>query len=113
LSRRALLSCVSRCRDRPRLHSFPTRRSSDLPSSPATLKVSKRTRCLPGSWHNFTRKCRRRARSWSTAICPSGTCCSRRCAKRQRSEEHTSELQSRENLVCRLLLEKKKQIRTL
>src|SRR5690606_40310296 len=27
---------------------------------------------------------------------------------RPRSEEHTSELQSRENLVCRLLLEKKK-----
>src|SRR6266700_6115029 len=27
---------------------------------------------------------------------------------RTRSEEHTSELQSRENLVCRLLLEKKK-----
>src|SRR5690606_39526942 len=26
--------------------------------------------------------------------------------ERQRSEEHTSELQSRENLVCRLLLEK-------
>src|SRR5690606_41000964 len=29
--------------------------------------------------------------------------------KGTRSEEHTSELQSRENLVCRLLLEKKKQ----
>src|SRR5690606_41705239 len=28
-----------------------------------------------------------------------------------RSEEHTSELQSRENLVCRLLLEKKKKNR--
>src|SRR5690606_3377460 len=28
--------------------------------------------------------------------------------KADRSEEHTSELQSRENLVCRLLLEKKK-----
>src|SRR6266511_5623404 len=28
----------------------------------------------------------------------------------RRSEEHTSELQSRENLVCRLLLEKKKKI---
>src|SRR5690606_41795800 len=28
-----------------------------------------------------------------------------------RSEEHTSELQSRENLVCRLLLEKKKKIK--
>src|SRR5690606_40485141 len=29
-------------------------------------------------------------------------------AYHERSEEHTSELQSRENLVCRLLLEKKK-----
>src|SRR5690606_39298151 len=29
-----------------------------------------------------------------------------------RSEEHTSELQSRENLVCRLLLEKKKKNKT-
>src|SRR5256886_9175648 len=28
----------------------------------------------------------------------------------QRSEEHTSELQSQSNLVCRLLLEKKKQV---
>src|SRR5690606_42125590 len=28
-------------------------------------------------------------------------------ARQNRSEEHTSELQSRENLVCRLLLEKK------
>src|SRR5690606_39594064 len=31
-----------------------------------------------------------------------------RSRPRVRSEEHTSELQSRENLVCRLLLEKKK-----
>src|SRR5690606_39307911 len=30
------------------------------------------------------------------------------CPESTRSEEHTSELQSRENLVCRLLLEKKK-----
>src|SRR3712207_8355153 len=30
----------------------------------------------------------------------------------QRSEEHTSELQSRQYLVCRLLLEKKKKIKT-
>src|SRR2546421_5275539 len=30
--------------------------------------------------------------------------------ERQRSEEHTSELQSRSDLVCRLLLEKKKQL---
>src|SRR5438874_7646816 len=30
------------------------------------------------------------------------------CEERDRSEEHTSELQSRRDLVCRLLLEKKK-----
>src|SRR5260370_14355200 len=33
-------------------------------------------------------------------------------ADRLRSEEHTSELQSHLNLVCRLLLEKKKTLRT-
>src|SRR2546427_8774565 len=32
---------------------------------------------------------------------------SRRSADRVRSEEHTSELQSQSNIVCRLLLEKK------
>src|SRR2546430_7947164 len=32
----------------------------------------------------------------------------RRAARDVRSEEHTSELQSQSNLVCRLLLEKKK-----
>src|SRR5688572_32541671 len=32
----------------------------------------------------------------------------RRDLQRRRSEEHTSELQSQSNLVCRLLLEKKK-----
>src|SRR2546430_11970146 len=46
----------------------------------------------------------------STCACsPSGT--GRRtylCRSRYRSEEHTSELQSQSNLVCRLLLEKKK-----
>src|SRR5690606_40070001 len=38
--------------------------------------------------------------------------CARPSRKASRSEEHTSELQSRENLVCRLLLEKKKQKKT-
>src|SRR2546421_6268712 len=32
-----------------------------------------------------------------------------RCLRARRSEEHTSELQSRSDLVCRLLLEKKKE----
>src|SRR3954467_11432647 len=35
------------------------------------------------------------------------------CQKCARSEEHTSELQSHDNLVCRLLLEKKIQTRPL
>src|SRR2546430_5194741 len=37
----------------------------------------------------------------------------RRSSRRPRSEEHTSELQSQSNLVCRLLLEKKKKNTTL
>src|SRR5687768_18181014 len=49
-------------------------------------------------------------RTWSSAAgCSSGrrvTCHTN--ASRTRSEEHTSELQSRLHLVCRLLLEKKK-----
>src|SRR5690606_40148118 len=71
------------------LHSFPTRRSSDL------------TRC--------TSECCAQTAGWSTRTryLRCGRCA--RPASRWRSEEHTSELQSRENLVCRLLLEKKKQ----
>src|SRR5258708_10853544 len=42
--------------------------------------------------------------SWADWICPT------HCIEpAQRSEEHTSELQSPDHLVCRLLLEKKKQ----
>src|SRR2546425_6179657 len=49
----------------------------------------------------------RRSASATACACPSSrrrTTCSPRC----RSEEHTSELQSLAYLVCRLLLEKKK-----
>src|SRR5438132_8235032 len=47
---------------------------------------------------------------------PSGPAPSAHCAARQssrRSEEHTSELQSHSDLVCRLLLEKKKQTKKI
>src|SRR2546430_11358775 len=37
----------------------------------------------------------------------------RRACRSRRSEEHTSELQSQSNLVCRLLLEKKKKAKGL
>src|SRR5699024_12321532 len=67
------------------LHSFPTRRSSDL------------QRLRPhGRRH---RRHRRRARRLRERLHPQ---------QPRRSEEHTSELQSRFDLVCRLLLEKKK-----
>src|SRR2546430_13651893 len=42
-------------------------------------------------------------------VAPAGTTISYHCyCHPERSEEHTSELQSQSNLVCRLLLEKKK-----
>src|SRR5690606_41797360 len=52
------------------------------------------------------------AREWSTSTSSRRIFRQRRSSSwsRTRSEEHTSELQSRENLVCRLLLEKKKTI---
>src|SRR5690625_6338272 len=45
-------------------------------------------------------------------IIPSATCANSNAAE-PRSEEHTSELQSRGHLVCRLLLEKKKKKKTI
>src|SRR5690606_42062807 len=45
---------------------------------------------------------------WACTGCTSA--CTSMGACHWRSEEHTSELQSRENLVCRLLLEKKKKL---
>src|SRR5690606_42155371 len=52
-----------------------------------------------------------RRRSWICCrpgpVCWGASCGTPDCSA-PRSEEHTSELQSRENLVCRLLLEKKK-----
>src|SRR5436309_13189017 len=47
-------------------------------------------------------KRRWRKKAWLRGQCATLT------SRSLRSEEHTSELQSRENLVCRLLLEKKK-----
>src|SRR2546429_2135419 len=53
--------------------------------------------------HKDSRRCQRR--SWLE-----GEPCSPRNRAGCRSEEHTSELQSRLHLVCRLLLEKKKKL---
>src|SRR2546427_4160543 len=57
---------------------------------------------FPCTFHCITLTC------WGRA----DTIDARRRATIARSEEHTSELQSQSNLVCRLLLEKKKKITT-
>src|SRR5690625_6407890 len=83
-------------------HSFPTRRSSDLAADeqviPARLKnfLSAGVNRIP-LLGNLVRFHYVRTQQ-------------RGGGKQQRSEEHTSELQSRGHLVCRLLLEKKKNI---
>src|SRR2546427_12521341 len=56
--------------------------------------------CATTSWTPATSSCPARASSTATS--------SARPNWLRRSEEHTSELQSQSNLVCRLLLEKKK-----
>src|SRR3712207_7830170 len=61
---------------------------------------------------NDRRTRRREGITWqpptSTESCSRGTSPAiPSCARPRRSEEHTSELQSRQYLVCRLLLEKK------
>src|SRR5438034_4183994 len=56
-----------------------------------------------------TRRSRRSRRSSTVRVrsCTTTVRTSTRCAASRRSEEHTSELQSHSDLVCRLLLEKK------
>src|SRR5690625_6133956 len=76
------------------LHSFPTRRSSDLAAPPPCPRFSS-----PGPAGQ-----RGRSRPDGSGAHRTGT----RPGGAARSEEHTSELQSRGHLVCRLLLEKKK-----
>src|SRR5438105_9987677 len=54
-------------------------------------------------WGSSSRTIRAWREAWYSTVCSPGSASARR-----RSEEHTSELQSRVDLVCRLLLEKKK-----
>src|SRR5205814_9105584 len=81
------------------LHSFPTRRSSDL----AAADPGRCAFCRPR--HRGAALCRGPAHGFPAAVGPPRRLAS---ASWDRSEEHTSELQSLRHLVCRLLLEKKK-----
>src|SRR5207302_4495043 len=84
------------------LHSFPTRRSSDLKIRELAAKQGGSIRDSSFSRDPNGREyadvaLRVPMQNYNLLMQSLG-----------RSEEHTSELQSRENLVCRLLLEKKK-----
>src|SRR5690606_41856092 len=76
------------------LHCFPTRRSSDLlVDISANFAIFRHRRNEPV--RQFIGRYRYKLKRTGEGL-------------KIRSEEHTSELQSRENLVCRRLLEKKK-----
>src|SRR5205085_10737697 len=89
------------CHRPPRaLHSFPTRRSSDL--APQRLDQPRQLVRHPrpvGAVRDAVR---------GESPVARGVSLEHRRLHERRSEEHTSELQSQSNLVCRLLLEKKK-----
>src|SRR5438046_3978410 len=83
------------------LHSFPTRRSSDLTTANADSIIARKS-------HSETKPNHARRERSASQPAPN----KRKSAVvafpgDDRSEEHTSELQSLTNLVCRLLLEKK------
>src|SRR5690606_39716671 len=82
------------------LRSFPTRRSSDLGDHRAA-------RLLEAVAHGGGRERRERLLAVPEQHGAADTVLLGDVENDLRSEEHTSELQSRENLVCRLLLEKK------
>src|SRR3712207_8437404 len=95
----------------PRSTLFPTRRSSDLARATRTARKALLSGTyifdrLPPSLHEHFAD--RGGRLLQSGCNPPAA-----GPRERRSEEHTSELQSRQYLVCRLLLEKKKKINKL
>src|SRR5207247_8861776 len=86
---------------------FRSRRQSSAPGMRNRVPGGKRSPKSPASKSSSSsslrKVCRRISVPWSTLYSRLTSVC-----LASRSEEHTSELQSRVDLVCRLLLEKKK-----
>src|SRR5439155_21898181 len=95
------------------LHSFPTRRSSDLtPQTDFGDKVKAHVRYytskgeqVPGVTTILSVLNKPALVSWANRMGLQGIDTHKYVDEAARSEEHTSELQSRGHLVCRLLLE--------
>src|SRR5690606_41884929 len=95
------------------LHSFPTRRSSDLDAicAPLVHKSKEGKRNTLGAVHVYLEDGRFRQSDFdfiitvanlvTIALVRARELSSLQTDYQRRSEEHTSELQSRENLVCR------------
>src|SRR5207244_7507025 len=94
--------CLS-SRLRSYLRSFPTRRSSDL-TAPAIPSVFTVTPNFKNAYAMTATLQISRELSKNDALTFAYV---NTCGRQLRSEEHTSELQSPDHLVCRLLLEKK------
>src|SRR5699024_11563643 len=94
------------------LHSFPTRRSSDLKDQLNLMGLSAEeifSSAFPKQFDSNYRSGKQIVRELFHRRNQIAHQLDRRHTN-ARSEEHTSELQSRFDLVCRLLLEKKKKI---
>src|SRR5207253_4155173 len=86
------------------LHSFPTRRSSDLGFKYSSFAST----CAPPRGLSLSSRTIGVAPTSSSTLGYCGDTIGKGMPhEHHRSEEHTSELQSRGHLVCRLLLEKK------
>src|SRR5690606_41888295 len=101
------------CSAHPVLHPFPTRRSSDLITANAATEFTTLLSEFKHSSYSFECKVASTAAGnghigiVAAFVRVDGDNHYIVASRNFRSEEHTSELQSRENLVCRLLLEKK------
>src|SRR5690606_39709273 len=102
---------VHRSRDPRDLPPFPTRRSSDLLHAAADdarqPRVAQGDLVLDAALAAKAQANRAAAQA-DVTVAQGSQAVGAIFPRVTRSEEHTSELQSRENLVCRLLLEKKK-----
>src|SRR5438045_5266996 len=87
------------------LHSFPTRRSSDLGAAEPAVELLRLLELLVDLRQLGVLPVPRAASHGAHARAPD---LGQPIRVDRRSEEHTSELQSLRHLVCRLLLEKKK-----
>src|SRR5207253_7682828 len=100
----SILFFFYRARRHRALHSFPTRRSSDLRQFDRQIQSLEKKAEATRS-EELKKEYRKNQRQYKADLekleADAGV-------DYQRSEEHTSELQSRGHLVCRLLLEKKK-----